>query len=286
MFGGDLTRVRSNVQSLNLLDNLREVNSSLATHQLQFATGKRINEAADDPSGLVLAAKLNTSSRVYSALLRNSMQAKDMLGSAESGMLSIHEILSVVKEMIVTSSSDTLSTTERHAISQQLIQMVAEIDDVAATTVFNDMALLDGEKSFSFKVSQQGEMTWTTDAYDTESLGLDLLNQLTEASEINSANYSDYLTAVEGAIEKSGAGLSNIGAFSNRLEIKSAMLEVAQANTESAYSRVMNADMAETQMKVMQDMILQKTTMYALTMSNVNQASVLSLFNMDMFSRS
>ena len=55
MAGVDLTRIAGNIQALNSLNSLNNINNRLATHQLRLATGKRINEASDDPAGMSIA---------------------------------------------------------------------------------------------------------------------------------------------------------------------------------------------------------------------------------------
>ena len=286
MNGGDLTRIRSNIQSVVLLNNLRDVNRSLAIHQLQLGTGKRINSAADDPAGLTQATRLARSSRVMGVLRQNTLQAQDMLGVAEGAMMSINEMLISVQELIETSASDTLNASERQAITQQIIDTVAEIDAVASSAEFNGMTLLDEEKTFNFKTGENTQTSWNTIACDSENLGLDTLTQLTSTTEITSENSDLYFAEVEEAINLVSSGLTGIGSLVNRLQIKGEILEVSQANTEAAYSRIMNADLAETQLELTKDMILQQTAYHALSMSNMNQTSVLNLFNLEMFGNS
>ncbi len=63
MAQADITRIASNIAGLNSLNALNNVNTKLGIHQLRLATGKRINEAADDPAGLTIATKFNAKSR-------------------------------------------------------------------------------------------------------------------------------------------------------------------------------------------------------------------------------
>ena len=51
----DFTRINTNIAALNSLNTLREVNKNLAIAQTRLATGRRINEAADDPAGFAQA---------------------------------------------------------------------------------------------------------------------------------------------------------------------------------------------------------------------------------------
>ena len=50
----DFVRIASNVAALNALNALNIVNRNLAIAQTRLATGRRINEAADDPALLTV----------------------------------------------------------------------------------------------------------------------------------------------------------------------------------------------------------------------------------------
>ena len=50
MAQADLTRIASNIAALNTLNSLRNINTKLSVSQLRLATGKRVNQAADDPA--------------------------------------------------------------------------------------------------------------------------------------------------------------------------------------------------------------------------------------------
>ena len=274
----DLTRIRSNIQGLNILHNLREVNNNLATHQLRVGTGKRINSAGDDPAGLTISTKLKSRYQVLNALYDNIGQSKNMLAVAEGGLLSMNEILTTMNEKIVMASSDTLGSAERKAISQQLVQLVSEINEIADQTEFTGVKLLNAENTFRFQTAPDNQTTWTTAAYDSATLGMTNLTALTNDSEITPLNYSDFIDEVTGAMDMVSNGLTLLGALTNRLSAKEQMISVNRNNTESAYNRIFNADMAMEQIEVTKNQILQQTSFSMLAQANMNSQSVLALF--------
>src|SRR5690554_6929223 len=111
----DLTRIRSNVQGLHILQTLRDVNNEVAMHQLRLGTGKKINSAGDDPAGLSISTKLDARNRILGAVYDNIGQAKNLLAVSEGGLLSINDILVSMGEKVVTAANDTLGTEERQA---------------------------------------------------------------------------------------------------------------------------------------------------------------------------
>ncbi|MCK4302891.1 MAG: flagellin [Candidatus Eisenbacteria sp.] len=274
----DLTRIRSNIQGLNILHNLRGVNNNLATHQLRVGTGKRINSAGDDPAGLTISTKLRSGYRVLGQLYDNIGQANNMLAVAEGALLNINDLLTTMNEKIVMAASDTLGTAERQAISQQLVQLVSEINDIAAQTEFNGVTLLNQTATFKFQTAPQDQTSWTTRAYDTTSLTMANMTALQTTDIIDTNNYSNYFDEVTVAVNQVSEGLTVLGSLSNRLNAKGDMISVARNNTEAAYNRIYNADMAHEQIEVTKYQILQQTSFAMLAQANSNSQSVLVLF--------
>ena len=274
----DLTRIRSNIQALNILHNLRNVNNELAAHQLRLGTGKRINNAGDDPAGLTIATKLNSRYRVLGALYDNVGQAKNLLSVAEGGLLNINDILVTMQEKIMSSATDSIGTTERQAITQQLIQMVAEISDIATQTEFNGVKLLDSSTGLNFQTGPDSQTTWSTSVYTPSSLGMINLEALTGTDTIDSTNYTTYIAEIDAAMSAVSGGLTELGSLVNRFTAKEDMISVARTNTEAAYSRIYDADMAQEQLEATKYQILQQTSLMMLSQANMNASSVLTLF--------
>jgi flagellin len=278
MATSDLTRIRSNIQGLNLLSTLRDLNSQVAMHQLRLGTGKRINSAADDPAGMSIATKLDNRSRILGAVYDNIGQAKNMLSVAEGGLNSINDILVQISEKVISASSDTLGTEERQAISTQLSQMVSEISDIAQQTTFGSTAILNSNSTVKFQTGERTTTNYTAKDYAPTALGLTNLAGLTSTSVIDNSNYQSYLDEVNSALSSVGAGLTNIGSLMNRFTIKESNISSAQTNIDAAKSRIQDADMAKEQLDLTKTQILQQTSTAMLAQANTNSSAILSLF--------
>ncbi|MFQ5830347.1 MAG: flagellin, partial [Candidatus Methylomirabilia bacterium] len=123
---GDLSRIRTNLSALNALEALRSINSRLNLHNLRLATGKRINSAADDPSGLTLANSLDVRARQLAQALNNVGDASNVLTIAEGGLTNINSLLAQMQEKVTLAASDTQGPSERAAIFQELQQLGEE----------------------------------------------------------------------------------------------------------------------------------------------------------------
>jgi flagellin len=144
MAQADFTRISTNIAALNNLNSLRSINTKLGTAQLRLATGKRINQASDDPAGLTIAMKLNARNEGLKAAVNNIGDAKNMLSVAEGGLQQINDLLIEMKSKATSAASDTLGDDERDAIGQQLQSLAKQINDIVGENKWNGTSLLDG----------------------------------------------------------------------------------------------------------------------------------------------
>lgn len=273
----NVTRIRSNIQGLTVLGALRNINNSVGMHQLRLATGKRINTAGDDPAGLTIATKLNSKNKILNQIYNNLGEAKNLMSVAEGGLQQINDILTEIGSKIERAASDSIGTAERQAISQQLVQMVDEIDAIAGETEFNGVSLLSGAATFTFQTNESSQTVFSTTDYTATSLQMTQLDGLANASVINSTNYLTYLSEVNSARSTVLNGLTSVGSLINRFSVKEEAIQVAQINTEAAYSRIMDADLAEEQLNLTKFQILQQSTTAMLAQANLNGQAVLGL---------
>ncbi|HGE72389.1 TPA: hypothetical protein ENX78_16230 [Candidatus Poribacteria bacterium] len=159
MAQADFTRISTNIAALNNLNSLRSINTKLGTAQLRLATGKRINQAADDPAGLTIAMKLSARNEGLKAALGNIGDAKNMLSVAEGGLQQINDLLIEMKAKATQAASDTLGADERAAIQQQLESLAKQINDIVDETRWNDSKLLDGSVNKTLQTGASSEDT-------------------------------------------------------------------------------------------------------------------------------
>jgi flagellin len=180
---------------------------------------------------------------------------------------------------IERAASDSIGTAERQAVSQQIVQLVNEIDSIANETEFNGVSLLNAATTFTFQTNESNQTSYTTAAYTAASLQMTQLNALTGTSVINSTNYLTYMSEVSDARSTVLSGLTDLGSLINRFSIKEEVIQVAQINTEASFSRIMNADLAMEQLNLTKFQILQQSTTAMLAQANLNGQSVLALLS-------
>lgn len=276
----DMARIASNIGALNALNSLNTVNRNLAVAQTRLATGRRINEAADDPAGLTLATKFQYRAEGFQVALANIGDSKNLLSTAEGALRKINDILVKVRAKSQQAISDTVGTTERADISQQITDFLAEIDDLAADTKWNSQSLIAGSTSFTFQTGADSTDTVSftlTQAHDTSGTGTAGLN-LASPDVSSSTLAAAYMAKVDVAIGSVSASLRDVGSLTARLTFKEEAVTVAHANTEAAFNRIMNANMAQEQVDATKNLILQQTATAMLSQANQAPQAILSLF--------
>ena len=271
---GDLTRVNTNIQSMQSLFELQKSNADLGMRQLRLATGKRINRAEDDSAGLSIAIKLESRIRGQAQALANIGDAKSMLNVAEGGLSTIQEILMTMKEKVIQGANDTLSSFERGLINNQLNFLSTEINSIVSSSTFNGVTVF-SSTAFSFQVGASSSDTFsvTVGALSTGILGVG--SSSLDVASATSAGTS--LSAIDTAINTIASTLGNLGDNQLALSFKEENLNINMVNQESARSRILDADFAKEQIEIVKLQILQQTGVAALSQANLAPQVVLSL---------
>jgi flagellin len=273
---GDANRVNANIGALNGLNSLMSINKKLEISQLRLSTGRRINEAADDPSGYSIATSFDKRARGLSVALDSVGTASNALSIAEGGLTNINQILLDMKDLVVQGASDTLGTTERTAINTQLTALRDEITRIAQQTTFNGTKMLDGtftNRRFQTGDTESDYISFSISAsYDSTALSLTGVGVTDSAAACNS------MASVNTAINTVATQVQSIGSVVQRMRLVENNLSVAIVNTTAAKSRILDADVAKEQVESTRYQILRQLATAQLAQANTAPQSVLSLF--------
>ncbi len=286
----DVTRVAGNIGALNTLNSLQNINKNLALHQARLSTGKRLNEAADDPAGLAMATTFDVRRQGMQTVLNSLGDSKNLLSTAEGGLSKIQDILVKMRNKALEAVGDTVGTDERSAIKAQLDQFVSEIDDAVTQTRWNSTYLLSSGSTGTGMASTlhflSDPYAGGTEAFDLNDTGVSTDYAGASSSDLavdgldvsTSGSAASAVTSIDSAITNIKNAITYVGSFSARLTFKEESITVNQANTEATYNRLMNANMAQEQVEASKFMILQQTATAMLAQANAAPQFLLSLF--------
>ena len=133
-----------NVGLGTLNKNIAKVGADLR----KIASGQRINGAGDGASEFAIGRKMRVLTRALGQDIENSKKGIDLVNTAERGINGIVDELRNLKRMALDSANDHNTDLDRATIQKEFASRMEEIDDIAATTEYNGIYLLDGRWGF------------------------------------------------------------------------------------------------------------------------------------------
>ena len=308
--------VNTNTQSIFAQRALRKNTMNLQRNIEHLSTGYRINRAADDAAGLSIANKLTTSIRGLEKAKQNAGDGISLIQTVEGGLSVIQENLQRIRELVVQGINGTNGTNEKDALQREINERVNVIDDIANSTKFNGISLLNGNTAASADVTLQtgadnGETTTLNfRSEQTASVGIEIdvsevadggatdYGHLVESAtagaaldrlqisgaSVNSEGYATHTTNVAAAVGDVDSMIDNIsrmrsylGASQNALESKMEYMDIAMENASSSRSRIQDVDVAYESSILVKNQILQQTASAMLSQANQTPQIALQL---------
>ena len=282
------TNVSASIAQAALTRNER----SLSTAMEQLSTGKKINSAADNASGLAISTRMTAQIRGLDQAVRNANDAISMVSTAEGALDEITAMLQRMRELGVQAGTGTTSTQDRDYLNQEYTHLLAEIERVSANTQWNGREILDGNAagsgqgtSVAFQVGMNPSQTMSVGFGDFTSAGNGVMTSLNGytlnsgsssiASSITAA--SNVITAADVALEAVSNQRATFGAVSNRLTHAIDNLTNVKTQAEGARSRIMDTDYAQSTSELARTQIIQQAGTAMLAQANQLPQTVLAL---------
>lgn len=140
-------RINHNVGALNSWMIFNKKGGEVSKSLEKLSSGERINRASDDAAGLSISEKMRSQIRGLHQAGRNAQDAISMIQTAEAAARSVHDMLQRARELAVQSANGTLTDEDRANLSSELSQIKSQIDNVANTTAFNTLKMLNKSSS-------------------------------------------------------------------------------------------------------------------------------------------
>ena len=216
------------------MSSIQGVTSGVSVNYSQIASGKRINSAADDASGLAISKKLETQSTGLDVGAANAQSGKDALNIADGALGGINDSLQRIYELSVKASNGLNSGSDLSAMQKEVDQLMKGITETASNTEYNTLKLIDGSMAdIDLATNPDGTGQSLKMANATlEALGIDGYD-LTGDFDIN---------RITSAMDKVNASRSDGGAASNALDYAIDYNQYASQNTTAAQSRIEDLD--------------------------------------------
>ena len=280
-------RINTNIGAMNAHRNATMNNVALDKSLNSLSSGLRINKSADDSAGLAIADKLSAQSQGLGQAIKNANDGIGLLQTADGALDEYTNILKRVRVLATQSANDTQDTTSRGHISKEIQALLEEASDIAATTKFNGVNLLDATGgatgSFTFHVGAYAGETQTA-AIGTNTVSAIVGGGGTSSIVISGAtssaqrNNSEIIVSkMDAALDKINGKRATIGAAQNKLESTVRNISVTQVNVAAAESNIRDVDFAAESANFAKRNILAQSGSYAMSQANSVQQNVLRL---------
>ena len=137
-------RINTNILSLMALRRLADTTQAFGRALERLASGKRINRAGDDASGLAISTGLESHVRGLRQATRNINDARGMLETAGGALSVQNDILQRMRELGIQAANGSLGSKERQYINEEFQALLEELNRTAETASFNGLKMLDG----------------------------------------------------------------------------------------------------------------------------------------------
>lgn len=259
------TNVAAMIANRNLAANTQKVLTSME----RLSTGLRINHAKDDVAGLQISEILRTQVRGLDMAERNTQDGASMLQVAEGAFESITENIQRIRELTVQAANDTYGSAERTAIAKEVFQRMADITQIAQTSKFNGVQLLDGTNtSFIIQIGANGtsadqlQLSSALQTATAEALGLSTGSITATGTGVfaNGTNCRTYLATIDAALSSMFDRRSTIGALQNRMDSIITNIGITKENITASESRIRDLDIASETTKLTRNQVLQQAS--------------------------
>lgn len=177
-------RIQNNIMALNTHRFYTNNNNAVSKSAEKLSSGYKINRAGDDAAGLAISEKMRREIRGLSMASKNAQDGVSMVQTAEGALQEVHSMLQRMSEIAVQAASDSNDdAVDRPSLDAEFQQLIKEIDQIAETTTFNDMNLLDG--SFTDKQIQVGSNNGVTLGISIDSMSADGLALATKTPKLS-----------------------------------------------------------------------------------------------------
>jgi len=246
----------------------------------RISTGKRINRASDDPSGLVRAMSLKADISSYTKALDNINEGVNAMDKIATTLASIYDILTEMRTLADSAISETDADTIT-SYRNDFDQYVSDIGTLSDQVTVAGAGVMDGTpSSVTIQVGISTTSTRTFDYVNTSAStltvsGLDFAD--------TTETYSDAIataavSAVDTALDTVESYIATIAAQQRVLDINTDFVNSMIKNQSIAYGKIMDANIARETTDMAAAQIRQTSAAAMLAQSNsMNKDIVLYL---------
>jgi flagellin len=270
-------RIGSNVASLSAQRSLSKNQRQIEESFKALSSGSRLSTPQNDAAGFAISELLRGQVAGTKQSKTNAETAVAMIQTAEGSLNEQNNILVRLRELAVSSASDTVGNDEREFLDSEFQMLVSEFDRIAQVARFGTKQLLSGSgEEFSFQVGPyKGADNTIEFKLDSDTSGSSVGIDGLSVSDQGDARSS--LEDIDAAVMQVAGARSKFGAIQSRLTFAIDNLDVQHQNLEAARSLIADVDVAEETSKLARAQILNEAGVSVLAQANQYPIKALKL---------
>jgi len=140
----------------NALDSMEALQAEISKTQEQLSTGKSIQTAADNPTGMAQVNQFNMELSASQQFVTNGNLASGNLNLENQALTDATNLLQSARDLALEANNASLSATQRQDIATQLNQQLQQLMDISNRTDGNGNYLFGGYASSTQPFTQNG----------------------------------------------------------------------------------------------------------------------------------
>lgn len=296
--------IATNMGAVRAHNVFEQNNAKMAKAMDHATTGLRINSAQEGAANWSISERMRERINSLNQAQQNTQNDTAMLKTAEGGITNTVDLLRTSKALVLQAMDASSNDNDRLALSQQLTQVLNQINDNALNTKYNGKGLIapagtdntdlststeSGSRTLSFQVGDSTGAVISGVKLNSMTLsGLSLYDAFESISSFSEAsaagayfksggNGSGLIATLDTALQTALNEATKVGAYEERLGFTADSLSTQIENLEASDSAVRDADMAKEIANYMKYNVLSQASQYMLAQSNQNAFSVLNL---------
>ncbi|WP_279105513.1 flagellin [Mobiluncus curtisii] len=282
--GGAPRSITTNIMALNAYRHNASAVQLLHQSLQRLSSGKRINSAADDSSGLALVQGLKTQVLGNRQAIKNAQDGISLTQTADGVLDAVHEMLQRMRQLAVKGANDTYSLRARVQIGAEMDAIRVEIGRIGQATEAMGRRILGGKyvepaDALRFQVG--------ANASDVEVIAITFVdvtdiakNQIGHIpQDADHAAFQRSLENIDDQIQVISGARAALGAMQNRFAHTINHLNVSVENLCAAQSRMQDVDMAAESMNYMRGLILNQSSRAVLSQALSAPRGILRLLS-------
>jgi len=139
-----ISSINSNLAALSAQSNIGVATDSVRNNVQALSSGNRIVNASTDVAALSIGSALQSQVSILTTALTISSQGASLLQVADGGLAQIQGILQRMQTIATSAQAGSLSDVQRGFLDQEFQALTTQVDQLAGSTNFNGVSLLNG----------------------------------------------------------------------------------------------------------------------------------------------